>query len=192
MDEYPTDPCRCGHTRNVHDGEAGCFSDLLRNDDGTLDTCECAAFDLDTWAEVTAWARAGMDERTSMPDTEVEALIAKAEEQIRADERARISRWERGTSPVELVEKIFGDFKTFKFEGVVILEICALSGLVLVLLGTAVNVFLAVLNNLMADLVGGIQVTVLEEQLEPAPLFALPEKTENGPVTAVTPSASGE
>jgi hypothetical protein len=84
--------------------------------------------------------------------------------------------------------KDLGDFKTFKFNGVVILETSALAGLVLVLLGTVTNLFLAVLYNLMADLVGGIQITVLEEQLEPSPVLSLPAPAENGAATAMTPS----
>jgi len=84
--------------------------------------------------------------------------------------------------------KDLGDFKTFKFNGIVILETSALGGLVLVLLGTVTNLFLAVLYNLMADLVGGIQITVLEEQLEPSPVLTLPAPAENGAATAMTPS----
>jgi hypothetical protein len=96
---------------------------------------------------------------------------------------------------IEHFVKELGDFRTFKFDGVVILEISALIGMVLVLLGTAANVFLSVLYNLMADLVGGIQLTVLEEQLEavPAPTVAAVAEiaAENGASTAMTPSPFG-
>jgi hypothetical protein len=88
--------------------------------------------------------------------------------------------------------KDLGDFKSFKFDGLVILEICGLTGLVLVLVGTVVNLILAVLYNLIADLVGGIQVTILEEQLDPTPVLSLPTPAEttaeDRAATAMTPS----
>ena len=55
----------------------------------------------------------------------------------------------------------------FKFEDVRIFEAFAFGGVVLVLAGTGAAVVLALLFNLMSDLTGGLQITVIEE--EPAP-----------------------
>lgn len=54
-------------------------------------------------------------------------------------------------------------FDNFRFLGFQLLQAMVLSGLVLVLLGTGVNVLVAVLYNLISDVVGGIEVSVLEE-----------------------------
>lgn len=61
------------------------------------------------------------------------------------------------------VEELFG-FETFQFEPNQMLRASALVGLVMVVAGTATNVLLAVLFNLISDLVGGIRVTVIEEE----------------------------
>ncbi len=62
-----------------------------------------------------------------------------------------------------------GAFETFTFEGGQIFRACLFGGLVLVVAGSGVNVLLAVLFNLISDLVGGIRVTVIEEEtLAPA------------------------
>lgn len=52
----------------------------------------------------------------------------------------------------------------FKFEDVRIFQAFALGGIVLVLAGSAANVVLVLLFNLMSDLTGGVRVTVLEEE----------------------------
>lgn len=57
-----------------------------------------------------------------------------------------------------------GAFKTFSFEGAVIFRAAFLGGLVLVIAGSAFNVLLAVLFNLISDLVGGVRITVIEEE----------------------------
>ena len=64
------------------------------------------------------------------------------------------------------VEEFVGDLfalEEFSFEAGRILQASVLGGIVLVLLGTALNVLAAVLYNLISDVVGGIEVTVLEE-----------------------------
>lgn len=57
-------------------------------------------------------------------------------------------------------ERLVGEFK---FEDVRIFEAFALGGIVLVLAGSAANVVMVLLFNLMSDLTGGVRVTVLEE-----------------------------
>jgi hypothetical protein len=52
----------------------------------------------------------------------------------------------------------------FKFEDVRIFEAFAFGGVVLVLAGTGSAVVLALLFNLMSDLTGGVQLTVVEEE----------------------------
>lgn len=57
-------------------------------------------------------------------------------------------------------EELVGEFK---FEDQRIFQAFALGGIVVVLAGTAANVVMALLFNLMSDLTGGVRVTVLEE-----------------------------
>ncbi len=57
-------------------------------------------------------------------------------------------------------ERLVGEFK---FDDVRIFEAFALGGIVLVLAGSAANVVMVLLFNLMSDLTGGVRVTVLEE-----------------------------
>lgn len=57
-------------------------------------------------------------------------------------------------------EELVGEFK---FEDQRIFQAFALGGIVLVLAGTAANVVMVLLFNLMSDLTGGVRVTVLEE-----------------------------
>jgi hypothetical protein len=58
-------------------------------------------------------------------------------------------------------EKLVG---AFKFEDVRIFEAFALGGIVMVLAGSAANVVVVLLFNLMSDLTGGVRITVLEEE----------------------------
>lgn len=58
-------------------------------------------------------------------------------------------------------EELVGEFK---FEDARIFQAFALGGIVLVLAGSAANVVLVLLFNLMSDLTGGVRVTVLEEE----------------------------
>jgi hypothetical protein len=53
--------------------------------------------------------------------------------------------------------------KSFRISAIRLFSASFVGGLMLVVLGTGVNVLLAVLYNLASDIVGGIQVTVVEE-----------------------------
>lgn len=55
----------------------------------------------------------------------------------------------------------------FKFEDGRVFEAFAFGGVVLVLAGTGASVVLVLLFNLMSDLTGGVQVTVIEEEPRP-------------------------
>jgi hypothetical protein len=57
-----------------------------------------------------------------------------------------------------------GAFTTFKFDGAKILQASVLGGLVMVIVASGFSVLLAVLFNLISDLVGGIRFTVIEEE----------------------------
>ena len=59
---------------------------------------------------------------------------------------------------------LFG-LKTFEFDGEKLFRASWVLGAVLVVAGTGLNVTLAVLFNLISDLVGGVRVTVLEEEV---------------------------
>ena len=63
----------------------------------------------------------------------------------------------------DFIEELFG-FETFAFEPGQILTASVLGGLILVIAGTAANVVFAVLFNLISDVVGGLRVTVIEEE----------------------------
>ena len=67
------------------------------------------------------------------------------------------------------IKELFA-LESFSFNGVLLLESTLLCGLVLVLLGTGANVLMAVLYNLTSDVVGGIEVTVLEEEPPRGPI----------------------
>jgi len=80
---------------------------------------------------------------------------------------------------------VFGDitkfmksigFDHFTFRSGVVLRASALGGLVLVIVGTAGSVVAAVLYNLISDIVGGVEVVFLEEEIvtKPASLTAFP------------------
>lgn len=53
--------------------------------------------------------------------------------------------------------------ESFRISGFKLFSSSVVGGLVLVLLGTGVNVLMAVVYNLTSDIVGGVEVTVLEE-----------------------------
>jgi Transmembrane domain of unknown function (DUF3566) len=59
----------------------------------------------------------------------------------------------------------------FRFEGGRILQASALGGLVLVVVGTGANVLLVVLYNLISDVAGGVEITVLEEDTTSRPVI---------------------
>jgi hypothetical protein len=57
--------------------------------------------------------------------------------------------------------------ESFHFDGLAMLRGMTVGGLLLVMIGTGVNVLVSVLYNLISDVVGGVEVTVTE--LEPEP-----------------------
>jgi hypothetical protein len=68
------------------------------------------------------------------------------------------------------VERFIGDLfalDQFHFEAFQILRAAFVGGAVLVLLGTALNVLAVTLFNLIADLVGGVALTVVEDGGDP-------------------------
>ncbi len=67
-------------------------------------------------------------------------------------------------SDIEGFFKDAGAFQTFSFDGYVIFRATFLIGLILVIAATALTVLLAVLFNLISDLVGGVRITVIEEE----------------------------
>ena len=71
------------------------------------------------------------------------------------------------TGVIDNVERFIRELfalETFAFNGMLLLQSSVIGGLVLVLLGTGTNVVMVVLYNLTADVVGGVEVTVLEEE----------------------------
>ena len=67
-------------------------------------------------------------------------------------------------SSIESFIKDIGAFKTFSFSGGTIFRASFLAGLILVIALSGLNVLLTVLFNLISDLVGGIRITVIEEE----------------------------
>lgn len=68
---------------------------------------------------------------------------------------------------VDNVEKFIKELfalESFRISGVKLFTSSVVGGLVLVLLGTGMNVLMAVVYNLTADIVGGVEVTMLEEE----------------------------
>ena len=63
----------------------------------------------------------------------------------------------------QFVQELFA-LESFRISGGLILRSWLVGGLVLVLLGTGTNVLVTVIFNLTSDVVGGIEVTVLEEE----------------------------
>jgi hypothetical protein len=67
------------------------------------------------------------------------------------------------------IKQLFA-LNSFHFVGLKLFLATLLGGAVLTVLGTGLNVLMAVLYNLVADVVGGIEVTVLEEGEPPRPV----------------------
>jgi hypothetical protein len=67
------------------------------------------------------------------------------------------------------IQQLFG-YKSFNLIGIRVLLVTILAGIVLTLLGTAVNVIIAAVFNLVSDVVGGVRVAVVEERSERQPL----------------------
>ena len=76
-------------------------------------------------------------------------------------------------------------FEDFRFIGTQLLRGFIAAGLVIVVLGTGFSVLMAVVYNLISDLVGGIQLTVLEEDSRPARAPGAPRQ----PAPAEVPDA---
>jgi hypothetical protein len=58
----------------------------------------------------------------------------------------------------------------FHFLGLQLLRGAAIGGLLLVIIGSAVNMVMAVLYNLISDVVGGIEITVIEDDKPHSPV----------------------
>jgi hypothetical protein len=71
-------------------------------------------------------------------------------------------------SIIDNIEQFMGEMLSvddFQFAGSTMLRVAAIGGITVVVLGTLANVLLAVLYNLISDVVGGIELTLLEEQV---------------------------
>jgi hypothetical protein len=66
------------------------------------------------------------------------------------------------TSVQKFIKSIF-ELQSFSFHSSVVLEALAVGGLVMVALATMANVLAALIYNLISDVVGGVQLVVLEE-----------------------------
>jgi hypothetical protein len=75
------------------------------------------------------------------------------------------------TGTIDNVENFFESFgwESFSFDGSALFSNFAVFGLLTALLGTAAWVIGAVMFNLITELVGGIRVTVLEEEVVAGP-----------------------
>lgn len=82
---------------------------------------------------------------------------------------AGIVLWAAGSAigAIDSVEKFMRaiGFEDFRFVGIQLLRGFTAAGLVFVLLGTGLSVLVAVIYNLISDVVGGIELTVLEEDV---------------------------
>lgn len=63
----------------------------------------------------------------------------------------------------DFVKELFA-LESFRISGFRLFSASLVGGLMLVVLGTGVNVLLAVVYNLTSDIVGGVEITVLEEE----------------------------
>ena len=70
------------------------------------------------------------------------------------------------------IEHFIGDLiaSKFHFLGLQLLRAAAIGGLLLVVVGSAANMLMALLYNLISDVVGGIEITVLEEDRPHSPV----------------------
>lgn len=66
-------------------------------------------------------------------------------------------------SAEELIRDLLADSE-FEFKADTIFRVYAMGGLVLVIAGTAFSVLLCVMFNLISDLMGGVRITVIEEE----------------------------
>ncbi len=80
------------------------------------------------------------------------------------------------TGTIENIQEFFKDFgwDNYQFFGDRIFHASWIIGMFLVVAGTGLNVTLALLFNLISDLVGGIGVTVLEEEVRIVPIESAP------------------
>ncbi len=81
-------------------------------------------------------------------------------------------------------------FEDFRFVGSQLLKGFTAAGLVLVILGTGLAVLIAVVYNLISDVVGGIEVTVLEEDTRAVPPPAVPATRAAAPSPDRRPARS--
>ena len=71
-----------------------------------------------------------------------------------------------GVGVIDNIEKFVRELfalESFRISGFKLFTSSVVGGLVLVLLGTGINVLMAVVYNLTADIVGGVEVTMLED-----------------------------
>ncbi len=95
------------------------------------------------------------------------------------------------------VERFIGDLiasNKFHFVGGEVLKVAAAAAVVMVILGTALNLFLAVVYNLIAEIVGGMAIIVDDEQTlsaagAPAPAPVMLPASEVTGRRAVAPAA---
>jgi hypothetical protein len=88
---------------------------------------------------------------------------------------------------------LFG-LKTFEFDGEKLFRASWVLGAILVVAGTGFNVTMAVLFNLISDLVGGVRVSVLEEEVVLRERPVVPRRTEasaNESERAAGPASNG-
>jgi hypothetical protein len=90
---------------------------------------------------------------------------------------AGILLWAAGTAvgAIDSVESFMQaiGFEDFRFVGTQLLRGFTAAGLVFVLLGTGLSILVAVIYNLISDVVGGIELTVLEEDVRVAAAHAV-------------------
>jgi Transmembrane domain of unknown function (DUF3566) len=88
------------------------------------------------------------------------------------------------------IRDLFG-LKTFEFDGEKLFRASWVLGAILVVAGTGLNVTLAILFNLISDLVGGVRVTVLEEEVILRERPVLPPVAEEPAETGGLPGPLG-
>ena len=90
---------------------------------------------------------------------------------------AGVLLWGAGSAvgAIDSVEKFMRaiGFEDFRFVGAQLLRGFTAAGLVFVLLGSGLSVLIAVIYNLISDVVGGIELTVLEEAAPAAAAHAV-------------------